>query len=153
MSTPSTEAATLPVSTAKKWSFGRVVTVATAGIVGLVAVLFVIALVFAISNAEGAASFFRYLRDVFLVVLSVQCVLIVVSFAIFLIQVARFFALLKSEVQPIAKEAKETVQTVRQSAAFIGKQGAEPLIKSKSFFAGFGAFVKELLAWRKLFKK
>lgn len=148
-----TEPAAASSTTTTKWSFQRVVVVSTLGMVGLVVLLFVVALVFALADAEGAANFFRYVRDVFLVVLSVQCVLIVLSFALLLLQVARFFVLVKSEVKPIAQEARETVKTVRQSAAFLGKQGAEPIIKGKSFLAGLLAFIRELFAWRKLFRK
>ncbi|MDW8173717.1 MAG: hypothetical protein RML73_14670 [Anaerolineae bacterium] len=131
----------------------RAIKVAAFVLIGLVVALFFFAFILALGNAEGAASFMGYFRDLLMIVLSLQGILIFAGLAIFFVQLARFFNLLNHEMKPLAEEAKSALATVKQTTQFVTKHGVEPFIQTQSFLAGLVAFLRELFRWRKLFRK
>jgi amino acid transporter len=151
-STSSTTTPVPPVTEEKQsgWTFVRVITVATVGLVALLVLIFAIALAIAILNPQGVSDFLSYVRDVVLIMLFMQLILIITGVGILIIQIARFVNLLRSEVQPIAKETKETLQTVRTTTEFVGKQAAAPLITINAFLAGLFTFTKTLFSVKAL---
>jgi amino acid transporter len=132
------------------WTFVRVIKWATVGLIALLVLIFAIALAVAILNPQGVSDFLSYVRDVVLIMMIMQIILIITGVGILLIQIARFVNLLRSEVQPIAKETKETLQTVRTTTEFVGKQAAEPLITINAFLAGLFTFTKTLFSVKAL---
>jgi len=135
------------------WTAERVVKWAAVGLIGLVVVLFFFAFVVALGNAEGAASFMGYFRNLLLIVLTLQGILIFAGLAVLFIQMARFFNLLSHEMKPLSEEARSALATVKQTTQFVAKHGSEPLIQVQAFLAGLSAFVRELLRWRHLFRR
>jgi len=127
-------------------SFIRTVLVATGAVVALIAVLFIAALVLAVLNPVGVASFMGYVRDVFISLLCLQSIVIVVAVAILIVQIARFVNLLRNETKPVTDQARETLTTVQTSTRFVSKAAAEPLVALRSFFSGFKTFLKVLIS-------
>lgn len=135
------------------WTTQRVIQVAAFVLIGLIVLLFLFAFLLALGNAEGAASFMGYFRDLLMIVLSLQAILIFAGLAIFFVQLARFFNTLNHEVKPLTDEAKSALTTVKQTTQFVAKHGAEPFIQTQSFLAGLIAFLRELFQWRRLFRR
>ena len=134
------------------WTLTRAVTAAAIVLIALILGLFVLALIVALSNAEGAASFMTYVKDILVIVAVMQLILIVTALAVFIIQLARFFNLLYHEVKPMTEETKATLATMRQTTEFIAKRGTEPIIQAQSFMAGLIAFLREIFRFGRLFK-
>lgn len=72
------------------WTTQRVIKVAAFVLIGLIVLLFLFAFLLALGNAEGAASFMGYFRDLLMIVLSLQAILIFAGLAIFFVQLALF---------------------------------------------------------------
>lgn len=151
----STVPATTPPS-ASRWTFVRIVTYAVIGLIVAIVALFAIALVFAFINAEGAASFFRFIRDVFMSVMCLQSILIIGCVGLLIVQIARFVNLLLAEAKPIAADARETLRTVKTTSQFVSEQTVEPIVAAKSWAAGLGTLMSVFFSVRALaglFKK
>lgn len=130
--------------------FSRYMTYAVIGLVIIVVLPFIIGLIFALLSAsEPTALRFGMIRDVFIIILSLQSILIIVSLAILIMQVSRLIALLQSEIKPIIENTKETVETARGTARFVSKNAAGPLIGMRAFGAGFTVFVREAAGIRR----
>lgn len=113
-------------------------------------ILFAVALAVALIDAESWAPLIRIFRDVFLLILLMEFMLIVTAFAILMLQAAGFLIMLKTEVQPILNNARETTRLSRATAQFINSNAVDPLIQIKSFLSGLLAFLRELIRIRAL---
>ena len=116
-------------------------------------VLFLVALVAALQNAEGAASFFGYLRDLVSISLTLTGLLIMIGLGVILIQAARFVNLLRSEVKPITHDAQEAAKNVKTTSEFVQKQAVEPIIQSQAFLAGLLRFLREIVSITRLLRR
>jgi hypothetical protein len=115
--------------------------------------LFLFALVMALMNAEGAASFFGYLRDLISIALTLTGLLIMIGLGVILIQAARFVNLLRSEVKPITDDAQEAAKNVKTTSEFVQKEAVEPIIQSQAFFAGLLKFLREIVSITRLLRR
>ncbi len=123
------------------------------GFIGLVVVIFLIGLGLAVFTDPGpTAERIQLLRDIFIIVMSLQAILIIVALAALIVQVARLFNLLNNEIKPILDNALEATDTARGTARFVGSNVTEPLVQSKSFLAGFAVFVREMGGIRRAIK-
>ncbi len=75
------------------------------------------------------------IRDVFIIVVAFETLVIGVALIVLLIQLATLINLLQNEVRPILEATNETVRTVRGTAAFLGENVVEPVIKLNSYLA------------------
>lgn len=123
-----------------------------AAISGILAILLLLiaALAAALTAAETWAPFLRIFRDVFLLILLLESVLIIAALAILMLQAAGFLIMLRSEIKPILDNARETTRLSRATAQFINSNAVDPLIQIKSFLAGLLAFLRELIRIRGL---
>ena len=150
----STSAVAQPAIPEKKrfWTFIRVTVAAVAGMVALILIVFVIGLILALTDAQGWEPRLEIFKDAALVILSVQCVFIIVAIGVLVIQVARFINLLRSEVTPMTEDVKQSVNNIRMTTSFVGRQVVHPFIWVQSFGFGTLALLRELFAWRRLFR-
>lgn len=116
--------------------------------VGIIVVIFIGALVLALTNPD-AVSIVQIIRDVFIIVLALQGILISIAFVVFVIQVARFINLLKTEFRIILDNMQATVKEAQTTAEFVSANAIGPLIRISTFFAGLAAFFRELADIRK----
>ena len=79
-------------------------------------------------------------RDIFIIILALESLLIGAALIILVIQLAVLTNLLHNEVRPILESTKETVGTLRSTSQFISKRAVSPIISASSFFAGFRKF-------------
>ena len=76
-------------------------------------------------------------RDIFIIVLALESLLIGIALIILVIQLALFANLIQNEVKPILDSTKETVSTIKGTSKFISKRAVAPIISITSFAAGF----------------
>jgi hypothetical protein len=108
-------------------------TLLVGGIVGAIALLalFVLAVYFLLQPGTPTDR----IRDVFIVIVSLETLVIGVALVILLIQMASLINLLQNEVRPILEATSETINTLRGTADFLGESVVEPIIKLNGYLA------------------
>jgi heme A synthase len=76
------------------------------------------------------------IRDVFLIVVALESLVIGVALIVLVVQLASLINLLQNEVRPILHATSETVNTLRGTAEFLGENMVEPVIKLNGYLAG-----------------
>ena len=76
------------------------------------------------------------IRDVFIIVVALESLVIGVALIILIVQLASLINLLQNEVRPILHATSETVNTLRGTAEFLGESVVEPVIKLNGYLAG-----------------
>lgn len=104
----------------------------------IIAVLFLAAVVTGIVFLSGKdAETTGRVRDIFIIVLALESLLIGAALVILVIQLAVLTNLIQNEVKPILTSAKETVSTLRGTSQFISSRAVAPIISITSALAGF----------------
>ena len=75
-------------------------------------------------------------RDIAIIVLAVESIVIGILLAVLVIQVIRLVRLLREEVLPILHSTQETASTVRGTATFVSDHVVQPVVKVSSYTAG-----------------
>lgn len=88
------------------------------------------------------------IRDVFIIVVALETLVIGVALIVLIVQLASLINLLQNEVRPILHATNETVNTLRGTAEFLGESVVEPVIKLNGYLAGLGRML-ELMGIRK----
>ncbi len=88
------------------------------------------------------------IRDVFIIVVALESLVIGVALIILIIQLASLINLLQNEVRPILTATNETVNNLRGTAEFLGENMVEPVIKLNGYLAGMSRVI-ELMGFRK----
>ncbi len=111
-------------------------------LLGLVALALVVAfLVFLYMHPATAA----VLRDILIIALTLQLILLT-AVALFLVyRLIRLVDWLQQEVQPILQRARETVDTVYGTSAFLGRRLTRPTIEAASVAAGVAQALRTLI--------
>ncbi len=76
------------------------------------------------------------IRDVFIIVVALESLVIGVALIVLIVQLASLINLLQNEVRPILNATTETVNTLRGTAEFLGENVVEPVIKLNGYLAG-----------------
>ena len=76
------------------------------------------------------------IRDIFIIVVALESLVIGVALIILIVQLASLINLLQNEVRPILNATSETVNTLRGTAEFLGENVVEPVIKLYGYLAG-----------------
>jgi hypothetical protein len=88
------------------------------------------------------------IRDVFIIVVALESLVIGVALIVLIIQLASLINLLQNEVRPILIATNETVNNLRGTAEFLGENMVEPVIKLNGYLAGMNRVI-ELMGFRK----
>lgn len=135
----------------RSWYFWPVV--GLIAIVGVFVVGLVLALVIALlADPDDAATWVGMIRDIFIIVLAMEGMLMGIALIVLVLQVAALLNLLQNEVGPIVDHANETVTTVRGTAQFMSENLVEPVIKAAALTTGVGAVLREMLGIRRAIK-
>ena len=108
-----------------------VVTSIIAGIV-LILVLLGVAIYFLMQPSAPTDR----IRDVFIIVVALETLVIGIALIVLIVQLASLINLLQNEVRPILHATSETVNTLRGTAEFLGENVVEPVIKLNGYLAG-----------------
>jgi hypothetical protein len=76
------------------------------------------------------------IRDVFIIVVALETLVIGVAMIELIVQLASLINLIQNEVRPILNATNETVNTLRGTAEFLGENVVEPVIKLNGYLAG-----------------
>ena len=76
------------------------------------------------------------IRDVFIIVVAVESLVIGVALTVLIVQMASLINLLQNEVRPILNATNETVNTLRGTVEFLGEEVIEPVMKLSGYLAG-----------------
>ena len=88
------------------------------------------------------------IRDIFIIVVALESLIIGVALIVLIVQLASLINLLQNEVKPILHATNETVNTLRGTAEFLGENVVEPVIKLNGYLAGLYRML-ELMGIRK----
>lgn len=75
-------------------------------------------------------------RDIFIIFLALESLLIGLTLVILIVQLARLINLLQNEIKPILDSTNETVSHLRGTSVFLSENLAEPVIKLNEYVAG-----------------
>ncbi len=118
------------------------------GIVVLLA-LGIAAAVFLVRHPAEAAS----VRDVFIIFMGLEFMLIGVALVILIVQLAVLTNMLQHEIKPILESTNETVNTVRGTTLFLSENLVEPVIKLNSVLAALSQLVETLSVFGRFGRK
>jgi hypothetical protein len=121
----------------------RIISAVIIGVVILLA-----ALIFAIILLMQPTTPTDRIRDVFIIVVALESLVIGVALIVLIVQVATLINLLQNEVRPILNATNETVNTLRGTAEFLGESVVEPVIKLNGYLASISRVI-ELMGIRK----
>ncbi len=76
------------------------------------------------------------IRDIFIIVVALETLVIGVALIVLIMQLASLINLLQNEVRPILNATNETVNTLRGTAQFLGEEVIEPVMKLSGYLAG-----------------
>ena len=74
-------------------------------------------------------------RDIFIIFMALESLLLGFVLIILIIQIARLTNLLQNEVKPILESTNETVNTLRGTTTFLSDNLAQPVIKLNEYLA------------------
>ncbi len=116
-------------------------------IIGIVIALILIAIiagaVLLALNAETTAPGVKIVRDLLIISLTLEMIIIGAALTVLVVQIARFINLMNNEVQPLVETTRETLQTVRGTAAFMSKHLAEPVMQANSVLSGLAKVARD----------
>ena len=105
-------------------------------VVGIVAgIILIAALALAVYALLQPGTPTERIRDIFVIIVSLETLVIGVALVILLVQLATLINLLQNELRPILQATSETVNTLRGTAQFLGESVVEPVIKLNSYLA------------------
>jgi len=88
------------------------------------------------------------IRDVFIIVVALESLVIGVALVVLIMQLASLINLLQNEVRPILNATNETVNTLRGTVEFLGEEVIEPVMKLSGYMAGLTRML-ELMGFNK----
>lgn len=88
------------------------------------------------------------IRDVFIIVVALESLVIGVALVVLIVQLASLINLLQNEVKPILIATNDTVNTLRGTSEFLSENVVEPVIKLNGYLAGLYRML-ELMGVRK----
>jgi len=109
----------------------NIVTIIIVGIVALL-ILLGVAIFFLLQPATPTDR----IRDVFIIVVALESLVIGVALIVLIVQLASLINLLQNEVRPILTATSETVNNLRGTVEFLGENAVEPVIKLNGYLAG-----------------
>ena len=80
-------------------------------------------------------------RDVFIIFMALESLVIGAALVILIIQLSILTNLLQNEIKPILNSTNETVNTLRGTAVFLSDNLAEPIMKLNEYLAGLKKLV------------
>jgi len=137
--TPEEEAAYRAALRRQRWIVAGII----AGAVVLLAFIG-LAIYFLLQNSSRTAN----LRDIFIIFMAFESLIIGAALVVLIVQIASLINLLQNEVKPILKSTSETVNTLRGTTEFLSENLVEPVIKLNSSLAGLRRIL-ELLGMKK----
>jgi predicted tellurium resistance membrane protein TerC len=103
--------------------------------VGFAALVFLVLLILAVVFLLNPATPTERIRDVFIIFMAIQSMLLGFALIILMIQLARLINLLQNEIKPILESTNDTVSNLRGTTTFLSDNIVEPVIKLNEYMA------------------
>ncbi len=116
--------------------------------IGISAVIFIALIVLAVYGLTRDAAATENIRDVFIIFMALESLVIGAAMVILIIQVSSLINLLNNEIKPMLDATNETIATLRGTTEFLSQNLVEPVVKLNSYLAGLQKMV-ELLGIKK----
>lgn len=87
------------------------------------------------------------LRDIFIILVAFEFMVIGLTMILLLVQLARLINLLNNEVRPILESASEAANTLRGTSRFLSDKLVAPIVKVSAGVAGFRRALDLLKFW------
>jgi len=100
------------------------------------AVLFIALVIFSIWYLLQPTTQTEQIRDVFVIFMALESLVIGVALVVLVVQLATLINLLQNEVRPMLESTNETLNTLRGTTAFLSENLVEPVIKLNEYLAG-----------------
>lgn len=137
-----------------RWTIKRITMLVAGALIGLILLIFVIGVLLALlTDANQTAPRIQIIRDIVIIILALQGIVIVVALAVLILQVARLINLLQNEVIPILENTKDTLNTARGTVEFVSNNVTEPLVRASGFAAGVRVLVSEMGGIRRAIRR
>jgi hypothetical protein len=129
----------------QSWSVQRIIVMVASLLGGIIAIAFVVGLLLSLSSPlEATALRIQYLRNIAVIVLALEGILIIGSIAILIMQITRLINLLKKEVRPVLANAQSAVDSAKGAVEFVGDSVAQPIIQTGAFLAGAKVLIRDV---------
>jgi hypothetical protein len=83
-----------------------------------------------------------HIRDIFIIVLALESLIIGAALVILVIQLALLINLLQNEIKPILETTRKTVNTLKGTSTFLSEHAVRPVMQLSSLAAGFRKLVE-----------
>ncbi len=130
----------------------RIVIIATGVLVGVLVLIFILSLLIAHGDVDRLGPIIQVVRDLMLIFLALEGILIILALAVLIVQVARLINLLQNEIKPVLKNTQETLNTARGTVEFVSDTVTRPVVQASAFFAGMSVMTRNLLGIRRAIK-
>lgn len=134
---------------ARRFPLKRVVLLAAGGLIGIIVLLFVITLLLAANNIEQTEQVIRLLRDLMIIFLALEGILIILALAVLILQIAQLVNVLQNEVRPILENTRDAAETASTTVQFVSRQVTGPLVAAGGFFAALRSLLGNLFGIRR----
>lgn len=88
------------------------------------------------------------IRDVFIIFMALESLLLGLVLVILIIQLSRLINLLQNEIKPILESTNQTVSTLRGTTTFLSDNMVQPVIKANEYMAGVRQALKVVGLYR-----
>ncbi len=83
-------------------------------------------------------------RDIFIIVMALESLLIGLSLIVLMIQLARLINLMQNEIKPILESTQITINNLRGTTTFLGENMVEPVMKLNEYVAALRSMLESL---------
>jgi hypothetical protein len=104
-------------------------------IISVFAVIFVFFIAFSIWYLLQPTTRTEQIRDVFVIFMALESLVIGVALVVLAVQLATLINLLQNEVRPMLESTNETLNTLRGTTVFLSENLVEPVIKLNEYLA------------------
>ena len=151
---PTPPASSTETKTPSKWTVQRIVFLSAGVLGGIIAIVFVVGVLLAFSGElEVTALRIQYIRNLFMIVLAFEGILIIGAIAVLIVQVTRLINMLKRDVKPVLTTAQETVQSAKGTVDFVGDNAIRPIIRTSAFMSGLGVVLRDVGGIRRVIRR
>lgn len=119
-----------------KSSRGTIIVLAVVAVIIIALVIVAAVLLLRADNATTGR-----VRDVFIIFMAVESLVLGVAMIILIIQLATLINMLQNDLKPIVRSTSETVNTLKGTVAFLSENLAQPVITLNAYLAGIKQFL------------
>ena len=103
----------------------------------LLLALIITGLIFAVISMVNNPSQTEIIRDIVIIFMAVESLLIGIVLIILITQLARLTAMLQNEIKPILDSTNETLNMLRGTTTFLSNNLVDPVVKANSAITAF----------------